>query len=109
MSNIKSIDIDGNDISINLSISSKEYEMLEQKTKNILILPIDILRTKLTTGKLGNSNRIMIPKKILKKFNLVDLDKKVSASVFSIEKDLFLVAKIKEDREGIPEFKEVDK
>jgi len=106
MANIKSIDIENNkNINLHLLITNQEYGLLKQKTKDIIILPEDSLNKTLTTGKLGNSNRIMVPKKFLKQFELENLDKKIPAAVFEIDNKLFLLTKIKSLKNGIPEFK----
>ncbi len=108
MASIQSINMEDNDITLNLKISKKEYELLKQTTKNLILLPTDsnILSECLTTGKLGNSNRIMFPKKILDKHNIPQLQKKVEAKVFEMDNDKFLLIKIEESKTGIPTFKD---
>ena len=108
MANVRSINIEKNQININLSVSKQEYEILKQATKDIILLPTDqkILNEVLTTGKLGNSNRIMLPKKLLKREEIPKLDKKVSAKIFKIDGKVFLLAKLREDKPNIPIFKE---
>ncbi len=105
MAEIKSIDIGNSDIDIHLSISHEEYQMLRQETKNILLLPARSLNKILTTGKLGNSNRIMVPKKILKPLKIDGLDKKIPAAIFNIEGKIFLLARITDTGKGIPHFR----
>lgn len=109
MAEIDSIDIKKGDIRINLKASGKEYELLDNNTSNLLLLPAgqDFLNRPLTTGKLGNSNRIMMPKKVLDKFEIKELDKKVPSRAFKIGDEVFLLIKIKKSTFGIPTFKEV--
>lgn len=109
MAEIRSVDMEKSEITINLRVSRKEYDLLNQVTTNLVLLPADsgILDNMLTTGKLGNSNRIMMPKKILKKMNITVLDKKVPAKLFRIGGDVFLLIKLKESKLGIPVFEVV--
>lgn len=109
MAEIRSIDIRKGNILVNLKISKDEYELLSQETRNLLLLPSNssILNNHLTTGKLGNSNRIMLPKKILDRYEIRDLDKKAPAKAFKIEDEVFLLIKLKKSTFGIPTFKEV--
>lgn len=109
MAEISSIGIKKDDIIVNLKISKGEYELLENKTKNLLILPTnpEFLNRPLTTGKLGNSNRIMMPKKILDRFDIEILEKKVPSKAFKIDDEVFLLIKLKKSTFGIPAFKEV--
>ena len=69
MAEIISFNVKKDKIMVNAKISPEEYELVKNETKNLVILPINVkmLNQPLTTGKLGNSNRIMIPKKFLKK------------------------------------------
>jgi len=109
MAEIRSIDMRKGNIVVNLNISKNEYELFSQETKNLLLLPTNsnILDKPLTTGKLGNSNRIMLPKKILDKYEITDLVKKVPAKTFKIDDEVFLLIKLKKSNFGIPMFKEV--
>jgi len=104
MADVKSIDIGDREISITLRISRDEYEVLRQTTTDILVLPTDHLDQTLTTGKLGNSNRLMLPKKLLGKYNVTELKKKVHARIFRVNEEIFLLVKLKESTTGIPKF-----
>ncbi len=106
MAEIQSIDIKKGDIMVNLRITKDEYQLLGNHTTNLLLLPTnpEFLNHSLTTGKLGNSNRIMLPKKILGKFDIKELDKKVPAKTFRINDDVFLLIRLKKSTFGIPKF-----
>ena len=105
MATIKSMDIDGeNEIEVRLLINKNEYNLLERSTSNLILIPQESLKRRLTTGKLGNSNRVMLPKKLVKMFDVEDLDKKVPASIFSLNDKLFLLAMIKDNKKGVPRF-----
>ena len=108
MARIKTIDIDNeNEIGVYININKEEYDLLRQSTENIILIPQSSLRKSLTAGKLGNSNRIMLPKKIVRSFGVEDLDRKVPAAIFRLEDRLFLLAEIKNMEKGVPQFKEV--
>ncbi|NIO22722.1 MAG: hypothetical protein GTN38_01690 [Candidatus Aenigmarchaeota archaeon] len=109
MADIRSIDIRKGNIVVNLKISKDEYDLLNQETRDLLLLPAhsNILDRPLTTGKLGNSNRIMLPKKILDRHEITDLEKKVPAKTFNINDEVFLLIKLKRSNFGIPVFREV--
>ena len=108
MAEIRSIDMKNNEIIINLRISRQEYDILKQNTDNLILLPSDrdTLNQTLTTGKLGNSNRLMLPKKLLDKEGVKILHKKVPARMFKTNGEILLLVKLEEFREGIPMFKE---
>ena len=110
MAEINSIDIKKDDIFVNLKLSKDEYDLISTTTSNLLLLPTapHFLTQLLTTGKLGNSNRIMLPKKILEKFEIKILEKKVPAKAFKLDDEVFLVIKIKKSTFGVPVFKEVE-
>lgn len=110
MSEIDSIEINKNNIMVKLKLSQGEYELLGNKTSDLLLLPVDndFMNRTLTTGKLGNSNRIMMPKKILEKFDITILEKKVPSKTFLINDEVFLLIKLKKSTFGIPVFKEVE-
>lgn len=106
MAEVQSIDMKGREIVVNLKISQQEYKSLQQTTKDLLLVPTSsaILNELLTTGKLGNSNRIMMPNKILKRHNIPHLLKKVHAKIFDLDEEQFLVIKLKESKTGVPIF-----
>jgi len=108
MATIKTIDMNGNDILLTLKISEEEYDLLKAKIKNLMVVPVDtnLLNDELTTGKLGNSNRIMLPNKILKKYEIKKLLKKVPSKIFESNGNKLLVIKLEESKIGIPVFKE---
>ena len=106
MAKIKSIDMHDGKVDVKLSINKDEYKILKHHMTNFVILPCgkDTLDNYLTTGKLGNSNRVMLPKKMLERFNVGDLEKKAPSSIFTINGDSFLLIKIKKSNIGVPKF-----
>ena len=103
MAKIESIELKDKEIILSTSISDEERGLLND-TKEIIILP-EVFDESLTTGKLGNSNRVMLPKKILKRHN-IELKGKVPARVFDLGNKKLLLIKLEEKKIGIPEFKE---
>jgi hypothetical protein len=108
MAKIQTIDMKRDGILVTLKISEKEYEFLKPKSRDFLIVPTDndALDENLTTGKLGNSNRIMLPNKILKKYEIKKLLKKVPSRIFVSNGNKFLVIKLEGSDIGIPVFEE---
>ena len=108
MADIDSIDMKNDKILVNLKLTKDEYNLLKQSTKRLLLLPTEsnILNELLTTGKLGNSNRIMLPNKVLRKHNVTKLLKKVPAQVFDVQHEKFLLIKLQESMLGKPIFGE---
>ena len=108
MAEIKTIDMNNSKIEVKLSVNQDEYKILKHHMTDIVILPCgsESLTHRLTTGKLGNSNRIMLPKKIMESFGVKSLDKKVPANIFIIDDDAYLLIKIKKSEFGIPRFEE---
>jgi len=111
MADIQSIDMRNGDILVNLVISEKEYALLRQETKNLLLLPtnMEILDEFLTTGKLGNSNRIMLPKKNLQRHGVKFMDKKTPSKIFKLNGDTFLLIRLNKSKMGVPVFEEDEK
>jgi hypothetical protein len=110
MADIRSINMKRGEIRVDLKISKNEYDLLRQETRDLLLIPAhsNVLDRPLTTGKLGNSNRIMLPKKILDKYEITDLEKKVPAKTFQINDEVFLLIKLRKSSFGIPIFREVE-
>ena len=107
MANIKSLEF-GDEILATFSISRKEYNLLKQAENDMVILPAspDVLNDALTTGRLGNGNRIMLPTKILKRHNVKKLLKNVPAKIFEVDHSKFLLIRLEEHKPGVPVFKE---
>jgi hypothetical protein len=108
MADIDSIDMKNDKILVNLKLTKDEYKLLKQSTKRLLLLPTEsnILDELLTTGKLGNSNRIMLPNKILHRHNVTKLLKRVPSRVFDLDDEKFLLIKLQEFILGKPIFGE---
>ena len=107
MADIQSINMGDHEIIVNLKISSSEYELLKNNRYDLVLLPSDSgsMSNVLTTGRLGNSNRIMIPKKMLAR-ERIGLQKKVPSRVFKINDSVFLLIKLNESSRGIPVFED---
>ena len=103
MALIRSVNIEDGEIILNLSITEEEYKLISGLKEVILVS--EEFEDELTTGRLGNSNRIMLPKKILKKHE-VELKGKVPAKIFEVGNKKFLLVKLEERKEGVPEFRE---
>ncbi len=106
MAEIKSIEIRNNKTFVSLMLSKDEYTLLKNRTSDLLLLPADLntLSRRLTSGKLGNSNRIMVPKKMLERENIKGLDKKLPAQIFQMDDEIFLLIKLRSSETGIPKF-----
>jgi len=104
MAEVKSINIEDGRITVSFSVNQKEYDLIKETAKDFAILPVDKLREQLTTGRLGNSNRIMVPKKFLERNKIEKLIKTVKARIFSIGGHKLLLIKLDEERPGVPNF-----
>jgi len=102
MAVIETIKRTEDDIHITLDITEQESRILGS-SKDVLVLPKKF-QEKLTTGKLGNSNRIMMPKKIQRKYD-INMMGKVPAQVFEIKNKKFLLIEIDKKTFGVPRFK----
>ncbi len=108
MAEIKTIDMNDNKIELKLIITEEEYKILKHHMTDLIIFPSgsDTLKYMLTTGKLGNSNRVMLPKKVLESFGIRTLEKKVPTNIFLVNDNAYLLIKIKKSEFGIPKFEE---
>lgn len=106
MANIVSMNVRDRNIFVELKISEEEYNMLQSVSYDVLMVPTDpqVLSDTLTTGTLGNSHRIMLPKKILKKFNIKEVTHRVPCSVFDFNDSKYLVLRIEDNKPGVPKF-----
>lgn len=105
MASIKYIDFNSEGVAITLNATEEEYKMLRTFTNNLVVLPTEdeAMELKLTTGKLGNGNRIMVPNKLLKRHQISALRKKCPAKIFDVNREKYLLIKL-EKSELIPEF-----
>lgn len=103
MATIRSINMENDEVMLTAAISNDENKSMKG-ARDIIILPCEF-DEELTTGKLGNSNRIMLPKKILKEHN-IELKGKVPAKAFVMNGKKFLLIKLDEKVAGVPKFKE---
>lgn len=106
MADIQNIEIGVDYILVSLMMSKTEYELLGKATTDLALLPTDedLLSMRLTTGKLGNGNRIMVPNKMLASYDIKKLIKKVPAGVFDIDGRKLLLIQLAGRRKGVPEF-----
>lgn len=107
MANIKSLEF-GDETLVKLNISEREYDFLKLSERNLVILPVEseILDEVLTTGRLGNGNRIMLPTKLLRAHDIKKLLKNVPAKIFELDSGKFLLIRLEESKPGVPVFKE---
>lgn len=106
MARLKRIDMAENGITLVVEISREEYKLIGPG-KDLLVVPKDdsFLSEDLTSGRLGNSNRIMVPTKLLRNHNVVELPKKVPARIFEVKDQKYLLIRLKRSA-LIPEFGE---
>ena len=106
MAVLNNINFDKNRISVNFDITREEYKVF-QEDKDFLLVPISALDMTLVTGTLGNSNRIMLPNKILKQHAINELVKKIPYKIIKTKKGKYLVIQL-EGSEHIPKFDSVN-
>ena len=106
MAEIKTINFESDDVLVNLKLTKQEYLQLQSSTKDLIVLPTEpsILSDILTTGKLGNGNRIMVPGKLLKKEGMDELIKKVNSKIFYLNHEKYFLIKLDDVNKHIPKF-----
>ncbi|MCJ7816255.1 MAG: hypothetical protein MUP55_00195 [Candidatus Aenigmarchaeota archaeon] len=106
MADVNSIEMKKDEIILSLKISKEEYEFLKQATADLMVVPIShkFMNNLLTTGKLGNSNRLMLPKKILDKLDVKKMDRKVPGRIFRMQGNVYLLTRLHGKRNGVPVF-----
>lgn len=109
MARIKNIDVENGEITVVLTISEKEYNMIGAKLDGLAVLPTDevFLERELVTGKIGNGNRIMVPNKFLEKNGISKLRKRVPSRLFELNNEKYLFIKL-ENSSLLPEFEDGD-
>lgn len=107
MANLRTIERGEGEVYVTLKMSHREYDILKESEDDLLVLPVNgYLVDELTTGKLGNGNRIMLPSKILKRHGMEELKKKISSRIFELTDGKYLLCKLDEDKPGVPAFME---
>lgn len=108
MANIVSMDVKDRNIFVELKIVEEEYKLLQSASFDILLVPTDpgLFSHTLTTGTLGNSYRIMLPKKIMKKFNIQNVIRHAPCSILDFNNSKYLVLKLEDKQLGVPKFAE---
>jgi hypothetical protein len=108
MAELKSVERNAKDIKVTLKLTSDEYGMISKSWDDILLSPVNDAQfsEELTTGRLGNGNRVMLPKKILERHGVKLLKKKLPAAIFEVEGRTYLLAKLKEKKPGVPVYRE---
>ncbi|MCD6522572.1 MAG: hypothetical protein J7K68_02400 [Candidatus Diapherotrites archaeon] len=108
MALIKSIDMRPDGIFLEVKVSKSEYRYLALHNKHVVVLPMgkEMFNEELTVGKLGNSNRVMLPKRFLKKNDIKTLPKKAPATIVSIGNNKYLIVGLVSEQKGIPIFEE---
>jgi len=96
MAKLKGIELEDDHFLVSFHISKKEYELFRHGNKHFLLVPLNGMYNQLTIGTLGNSYRLMLPKKFLKEHEIAEneLPKKADAGVFSIGGEKYLTVKI---------------
>jgi hypothetical protein len=102
MASVESIDFKNNKTLLTLKVSREEYKSFNGE-KDMLVFPVASLDTTLVTGTLGNSNRIMLPNKVLRKNDIESLSKRVPSKVVKIKNGKYLIIQL-EGPEDIPIF-----
>lgn len=87
MSQVKSVEFEGDRMNITLTLTKDEYDRLETQHRNLIILPLNngFFERKLTTGKMGKSNRIMLPEMFLKGHRITKLVRESPSKLFEID------------------------
>lgn len=106
MSVLRKIELEKDDILITLSLTKEEYKAITPNVREFITLPTDILDKMLTTGKLGNGNRIMVPNKFLKVNNIEILRKNVPGKIFDLGDKKFLLIELENKPPSMPVFKD---
>jgi len=106
MAELRSVDINEDGTFVHFKVTKKEYDIIRQNKSDFAILPLDpsSFQELLTSGKLGMGNRIMIPNRLLSRYE-TSLKKKLPAGVYDVE-DSKLLLILLEGSKLYPEFGE---
>ena len=108
MATLKKVELEDGGFTTTFHISKAEYELFRHGNKHFLLVPLGAMHNQLTIGTLGNSYRLMLPKKFLREHGIAEdeLPKKADASVFTIGDEKFLAARIARSKAGAPKFED---
>lgn len=106
MSLLRKIQLDKDDVFITLKLTKKEYEIIAPEVREFIVIPTNKLDKTLTTGKIGNGNRIMIPNNLLKKHDMKVLKKHVQSRIIDLDDKKFLIIELEKKKLGVPVFGE---
>ena len=106
MADISSIDVKNDCMLLSLKVSREEYDFLKQSTCDLMVIPAGsrFMNQPMTTGKLGNSSRLMLPKKSLDRLDVKKMRKKVPGRVFRLDGNVYLLVRLHGKTRGVPEF-----
>lgn len=107
MARIKNIEVKNKEITVVMTLTEKEHDLIGAQLDGLAILPTsdEFLERTLITGKIGNGNRIMVPNTFLKKNGISKLRKRVPSRLFELNNEKYLFIKL-EESSLIPEFEE---
>jgi len=108
MARLMSVNLENKKIVATMELSQEEYMDAKLNFKNLILLSMDSMENILTTGTLGNSNRIMLPNRLLKENDIKKLRKKVNSKILDINGNKILVIQLEKSNIGIPVFGEGD-
>ena len=100
---LQKVEFEGKDVLIMVRLTQAEYNAISSDPRELLVLPTKWHEGSLTTGRLGNGNRIMIPNKLLRSYNIDVLKKNVKHRIVDSGEKKYLVIEL-ESRIGIPVF-----
>ena len=106
MADLVRFEKDDGKVLLTFSLSADEYGLVKESEDDVRLLPVgeDCFNLRLTTGQLGNGNRLMLPNKMLER-NEIDLIKKIPSRIFDIGGEKYLLCKLAK-KKGVPHFKE---
>lgn len=104
MANIKSIEVEENKVRVLFEMSKEELSLLHNETSDLCVFPLSRFNEVLTTGAIGNSNRIMFPHRLLRKHNIRGLPKHMDSVILSFNGKKMAVMKLQDDRAPMPVF-----
>ena len=108
MARILNVDLSMGRKLLQVELTDLEYELISPQTGNLLLLPTDAahMPEKLSTGDLGNSNRIMVPHGLLRRYDVPPLREfgKVPGAIFKTSIGTYLLADLTSHRAGVPKF-----